>query len=173
MSYYMQGDYYRGKGRGDYYRGHGRGDPFWGALWTGIKAVGGALLGAARPQTVTPSPTPGAAGAYAMSQLPARIPVIGQGGFTPMERPLMSMPRAERQQLLQRHLRVDPNTGAVVSARRRMNPANAKALRRSIRRVVGFGRLAARSKRAVGKAATALGCFHRRSTRAFPKRRAS
>ncbi len=170
MAYY-RGDYYRG-GRGDYYRGSGRGDPFWGLLAplivSGVKAIAGKFGGGG-------SVSGGVSGVQAaaqMSQLPARIPVIGQGGFTPSERPLMRMPPAERQAILQQHLRVNPQTGAVVSSRRHMNPANAKALRRSIRRVVGFGRLASRSKRAVGKAATALGCFKGRSARrAFPPRR--
>lgn len=40
---------------------------------------------------------------------------------------------------------------------RRMNVANARALRRALRRVAGFGKLAKRSRRAVGLAASALG----------------
>lgn len=41
--------------------------------------------------------------------------------------------------------------------RRRMNPTNPKALRRALRRVTGFAKLAQRTKRDIGRAATAAG----------------
>lgn len=159
MAYY-RGDYYRGHGRGDYYRGHGRGDPFWGALWTGIKTVGGALLGirpaapAVTPPLVAPGPSPAQTALASMASglqagmmirrptMPTQMPMIRSGVET-VNRMLVERP--------------DGSVVAVGRRRRRMNPANPQALRRSIRRVVGFGRLAMRSKKAIGKAATAMG----------------
>jgi hypothetical protein len=47
---------------------------------------------------------------------------------------------------------------------RRMNVANPRALRRALRRVGGFGKIVKRSKRAVSRAASALG-IHRRATK--------
>lgn len=51
---------------------------------------------------------------------------------------------------------------------KRMNPANPKALRRALRRVSGFAKLAQRTKRDIGKAATAAGV---RRGSAGPKRK--
>jgi hypothetical protein len=171
MAYY-KGDYYRGRGRGDYYRGHGRGDPFWGALWTGIKAVGGALLGV-RP--AAPATPPFAGGAPPSQTSLARIASGLTGALVPMGQAAM---QAEASRATFPPYATLPSTriagapalppsvrlmashdGQVVAVRRRrrMNPANPQALRRSIRRVVGFGRLAMRSKKAIAKAATAIG----------------
>lgn len=164
MAYY-RGDYYRGPRRGDFYRGRmQRGDPFWGALWSGIKTVGGALLGAA----IKPSSAGGVSGVIQAGQSqPANMGAIGfmqtpqiGAGTWPMRQappPMTPMPSSPRMEVID---------GQIVRRKRRMNPANSKALNRSIRRVVGFGRLASRSRRAVGKAATALQCFRRTSTRA-------
>jgi hypothetical protein len=44
---------------------------------------------------------------------------------------------------------------------RRMNPANPKALRRALRRIAGFGKLAQRARRDVSRAATAIGVRRR------------
>lgn len=44
---------------------------------------------------------------------------------------------------------------------RRMNPANPRALRRSLRRAAGFGKLAARARRDVRRAASAIGAMPR------------
>lgn len=55
---------------------------------------------------------------------------------------------------------VDGNTGQAVAVRkksRRMNVANPRALRRALRRVSGFGKLARRAKRDIGRAASAVG----------------
>lgn len=54
---------------------------------------------------------------------------------------------------------------------RSMNPGNPRAVRRSLRRVAGFGKLAARARRDISRAATAVGV--RRSTRkaAFGRKR--
>jgi hypothetical protein len=51
--------------------------------------------------------------------------------------------------------------GATQVPNRRMNVANGRALRRALRRVAGFGKLAKRSRRAVSMAASALGVRHR------------
>ncbi len=171
MAYY-RGDYYRGHGRGDYYRGR-RGDPFWGALWTGIKAVGGALLGA-RPAATAPivqaAPSPAQTALATMSQgLAPGAGLIHRAPSMPTSMIPGSLRDAARSMRTPVE-RVDPLTGMGMR-RRRMNPANPRALRRSIRRVVGFGRLAMRSRRAIGKAATALQCGPRRISRPFPARR--
>jgi hypothetical protein len=47
--------------------------------------------------------------------------------------------------------------GSTQVPNRRMNVANGRALRRALRRVAGFGKLAKRSRRAVSMAASALG----------------
>lgn len=54
---------------------------------------------------------------------------------------------------------------------RRMNVANPRALRKGLRRVAGFGKLASRARRDIGRAATAVGV--RRSVRkgAFGRKR--
>jgi hypothetical protein len=51
--------------------------------------------------------------------------------------------------------------GSTQVPNRRMNVANGRALRRALRRVAGFGKLAKRSRRAVSMAASALGVRHR------------
>jgi len=165
MAYY-RGDYYRRNARGDYYRGRAAGDPFWGALWTGIKAVGGALLGV-RPTGVSQQQSAAASGGLSavrtVLQQPqtaigfTRVPQIGEQTrtarppFTSEQMPDVQLPGGGRR-------------------RRQMNPANVKALRRSIRRVVGFGRLASRSKKSIAKAATALGINKGRS-KSWPARK--
>lgn len=52
---------------------------------------------------------------------------------------------------------VDQRTGRVVGSRKRMNVANPRALRRALRRVAGFGKLAKRAKRDIARAASAIG----------------
>jgi hypothetical protein len=183
MAYY-RGDYYvggsRGRMAGDYYRG----DPFWGALWTGIKTVGGALLGTLKTGAAAQQQQAQMAGGLsgvAMSAAPSQIGFAGPGAGGMLEaiRPgpgisvdrFGAMHRQQQQPTAQRALPMPSHF--VGGARRRMNPANAKALRRSIRRVVGFGRLAMRSRRAVSKAATAIGCNTGKRTYRGPRRRAS
>lgn len=140
---YQRGDYYRG----DYYRG----DP---GLFGSIgKAIGGII------KTVAPIALPGVGGVVggiagsilggtkSTSLVPASsgsLPVIrtpGLRGFT--------------QRLLP-----GGATGYEVAGfgkRRRMNVANPKALRRALRRVSGFGKLARRARRDIGRAASAVG----------------
>lgn len=176
MAYY-RGDYYmgaiRGRAAGDYYRGKGQGDPFWGALWTGIKAVGGSLLGV-RPagQTQAAAAAGGVSGVQAAGQAIgqlARNAISGVGtvngvnngsgamGF--MQTPKIDTKQTRTLMRMPPPMALMPAHGGFVGRRRRMNPANSKALRRSIRRVVGFARLASSSRKAVGKAATAIGCY--------------
>lgn len=179
MAYY-RGDYYvgvRGRYAGDYYRGRGAGDPFWGALWTGIKTVGSALLGVRPAAPMSPPLVPGGqvgaasasgglsgvasalqAGAGALMRVPPITPITKTRVPSPAELP---PPMA----LMPSHL-----VGVGGRRRRRMNPANPRALRRSIRRVISFGRLAMGARRSVSKAATALQC-NRRTTRAVARRR--
>jgi len=52
--------------------------------------------------------------------------------------------------------------GTVPVPNRRMNVANPRALRRSLRRVAGFAKLTKRVRRAVSMAASAVGIHHRR-----------
>jgi hypothetical protein len=51
--------------------------------------------------------------------------------------------------------------GTVCVKTRRMNVGNARALRRALRRVSGFAKLVKRSRRAVARAASAVGVHHR------------
>lgn len=185
MAYY-RGDYYRG----DYYRGRAAGDPFWGALWTGIKTVGGALLGTLKTGAATQqqqamisgglSGVQGAAApSYAMYQrAPAMLEAMGPApagmGAMDAARRMSQAIGGQRTMLRPTTTMVQRADGSFAVRRRRMNPANPRALRRSIRRVVGFGRLAMRSRKAVSKAATAIGCHtSRRGSYRAPRRRAS
>lgn len=172
MGYY-RGDYYMGVRnsgfRGDYYRGRA-GDPFWGALWTGIKTVGSALLGvrpaAAQTPPLLPQGQTGAAGAAsglsgvanALQAGLMRVPNIQPITKTRQPRPSELPPPMT---MVPSHL-----TNGFYRKRRRMNPANPRALRRSIRRVIGFGRLAMGARRSVAKAATALQINRRTTARA-------
>jgi hypothetical protein len=54
-----------------------------------------------------------------------------------------------------------------------MNVTNPKALRRSLRRVAGFGKLARRARRDIGRAATAVGVQRHRGGSPFKRRRAA
>lgn len=157
MAYY-RGDYYPGRrARGDYYRGHGRGDPFWGAVWRGIQTVGKIALGI--PLGGGAAPT-GAAG----SIIGATPPTFPSSQLTIMQPPAFPMPRMRMPPALPaerppagRDIQLLPNGEVLVRRKRRtMNAGNVKALRRSIRRVVSFGKLCANARSAVGKAATQL-----------------
>jgi hypothetical protein len=52
---------------------------------------------------------------------------------------------------------------------RRMNVANPRALRRSLRRVAGFGKIVHRVRRAVSRAASAVGAHRGRGRRSAPR----
>lgn len=126
MSYY-QGDYYRG---GDYYQAGG----FLGSIG---KAIGGAVKG-----FVTGGPLGairGAASTFVKPKTMSIIPVTPGatfGGGTIVPTPGLTG-FAQR---------IVPGgaTGFEFRRRRRMNPANVKALRRAIRRAKSFERLARR-----------------------------
>ena len=61
-------------------------------------------------------------------------------------------------------LQVHPR-GSTCVRTRRMNVGNARALRRALRRVSGFAKLVKRSRRAVARAASAVGVHHRGKVR--------
>jgi len=155
---YYRGDYYRGKGRGDYYRGGGRGDPgFWSTLgriggsiftaYTGIP-LGGLTSGGTSTTIATPPFTPG-------SSAFTRVPRVEQITLQklPAERPLPELP--SRRVPGSRDVIYGQEMG-VFRRRRRMNPGNVKALRRSLRRVSSFGRLCRSARKAIGQAASAV-----------------
>jgi len=177
MAYY-QGDYYQG----DYYQG----DPFIGGLiaagatWLGKKifkrkltTVGQAAL-AKRATGGLKRAAPYAAVAAGFSGMQIPVPFspfqMQPGAALPGGRPLFS----RRDVSLNitgagggytappggccptgYHLAKD-NSGRCVR-NRSMNVANPRALRRSLRRVAGFGKLAQRSKKDIRRAAKAIG----------------
>ncbi len=51
--------------------------------------------------------------------------------------------------------------GTMAVPNRRMNVANPRALRKALRRVAGFGKLTHRARRAIARAASAVGIHHR------------
>jgi hypothetical protein len=154
MSYYMAGDFYRGA----------VGDPFLGGL---IPALGGLIklgvrkllpraVGAAgavatgvalaRPPVAPPTgiPLPGPFRAHPGALLPGGRPFITRevapGGGCP---PGFHLNKA-------RSYRFGMEAGSYCVRNRRMNPANPRALRRSIRRERGFIALARRTLRGTG-----------------------
>jgi len=175
---YYQGDYYQG----DYYQG----DPFLGGLlatgasWlakklfkrklttvgqaelarrttTGLRRTAGVGLGLAAASGMSiPIPfspfqvTPGAI-------LPGGVPFIGRRSVS------MTMPVGPTGYTAPPggccpsgyHLAKDGSGRCVRN--RSMNVANPRALRRSLRRVAGFGKLAQRSKKDIRRAAKAIG----------------
>ena len=177
MAYY-QGDYYQG----DYYQG----DPFLGSLiaggvsWLGKKLfkrkltqVGQtALAGKISTGLMRTAPQAAALGVAAGVSLP--IPFtpfkIQPRAFLPGGAPLIS--RRTREPIAPvggpmamgamggccpsgYHMAKDGSGRCVRN--RSMNVANPRALRRSLRRVAGFGKLAQRSKRDIRRAAKAIG----------------
>lgn len=169
MAYYMsgRGDYYRG----DYYRAGGI-----------FGSIGKFLGGVAR--TVAPIlPGPFGAAARVAGRVLGGSPAQGTAlaPFAPMQAPVLTqLPRlgpistgqvgpfmGQTGGLIQVQTVtaggrqtvkvVDQATGKVVSMRKRMNVANPRALRRALRRVAGFGKLAKRAKRDIARAASAIG----------------
>lgn len=178
MSYY-KGDYYRG----DYYRG----DPFLGlgalgamaGKWLGKKffsrgakklattAVVGGVSGSLLSRALTSAGTTwnSTAGQYLARLNPVQLAahMASTGAVTG----LMSRPFSPSGQLPEpgfrgRVRRFLPGGETGYYKRRRMNVANPRALRRSLRRVAGFGKLASRARRDIGRAASAVGCTSRR-----------
>jgi len=176
---YYQGDYYQG----DYYQG----DPFLGSLiakgvsWLGKKIFkrklseqGTAVLS----QRVTAGARKyGAIGAAGLVATGMQIPIpatpfqIQPGAFLPGGRPLFSRrgPAAQPPMAagamgcpsgyhLNKSMSCDGRPAGTYMVRNRsMNVANPRALRRSLRRVAGFGKLAQRSKKDIRRAAKAIG----------------
>jgi len=176
---YYQGDYYQG----DYYQG----DPFLGALftkgisWLGRKifkrklapvgeqalarniraggrrygpAAAGLVLGSGMSIPIPATPfqvTPGAflpGGAPLFSRRAPTAPVAAAG-------PGMACPTGYH---LNKSISCDGRpAGSYMVRNRSMNVANPRALRRSLRRVAGFGKLAQRSKKDIRRAAKAIG----------------
>lgn len=142
MPYYMAGDYYRA---GDYYAAGGifssigraigkvakvAGGLLPGPLGTIARIGGGILTGAAVGRTIASAINP-------MDAPPGQqLPVPGLGGA------------------IERFL---PGGETGYFKKPRMNVANPKALRRALRRVAGFGKLARRARRDIGRAASAVG----------------
>ena len=174
MAYY-QGDYYQG----DYYQG----DPFLGGLlamgasWLGKKIFkrklsppGEAMLAS---RITRGGRRAAGAGAAAIVATGATLPIpfspfqMRPQSFLPGGAPLFSRrqpgvmgpPDLRAQQAgccpTGFHLAKDGSGRCVRN--RSMNVANPRALRRSLRRVAGFGKLAQRSKRDIRRAAKAIG----------------
>lgn len=160
------GDYYSGFPAGDYYRG----DPFFGKLLKGIgRAVGGAVKGVARIATrALPSvlrAVPGVGTALTVLDIGKRL-AAGRRATRQLTLPQVSVERPDLRfaaPALGPGGIMAPGGGVIgaVTKRRVMNPANPRALRRALRRVGGFGKLARRAKRDVSRAASALGVQRR------------
>lgn len=169
MSYY-QGDYYQG----DYYAG----DPFLGTLigmgasWLGKKLLKKGASKAAIAQTGAGALLGGGAGMVAGSlggellqrggsmlwkkvtdpsprpmQSTVSGTIVGQGGGVccpPGYHPNKSMTK------------LGHPPGSTCVRNRSMNVANPRALRRSLRRVAGFGKLASRARKTVNATARAM-----------------
>jgi hypothetical protein len=175
---YYQGDYYQG----DYYSG----DPFWGGIWSAVKGVGKLALGLGASFGKGKSKGPQALQVGSNRAMVRAMPGIAGGllggaaakwwfGMTeaqvrakdPYGRLNQEWQIFQNQQnLLQkspgfkgRMQRLLPGgeTGYYMRRRARMNVANPRALRRSLRRVAGFGKLCARARRDIGRAATSVG----------------
>lgn len=174
MAYY-QGDYYQG----DYYRG----DPFLGGLigmgvgWLAKKIFKRTLSTTAMTRAGTGIVSAGyrgagrvapvAAGALVGSGLSIPLPLgvrMNPGSFLPGGKPLFTrQPRVSMAGQIGGaeccpsgfHLTKDGSGRCVRN--RSMNVANPRALRRSLRRVAGFGKLAMRAKKDVRRAAKSLG----------------
>lgn len=149
MPYYLAGDYYRA---GDYYAAGG----IFGSIG---KAVGGILKRVAPVAGLIPGLGPIAgtvarvgggllAGAAAGRAIQGILPTLGP------DIPPGMIPERGIGGALERIL---PGGGTGFRKNPRMNVANPKALRRALRRVAGFGKLARRARRDIGRAASAVG----------------
>lgn len=164
MSYY-QGDYYQG----DYYSG----DPFLGSLigmgatWLGKKLLGKGAQAAGKvaiARTGAGAMTGIATGAVGAGVAGMVIPKIMGTGLdiwqTIKGRPSQTQPMQLQQPMMGGccpsgyHLAKDGSGRCVKN--RAMNVANPRALRRSLRRVAGFGKLAARTRKTLKVAARSV-----------------
>jgi len=173
MAYY-QGDYYQG----DYYQG----DPFFGALiggavsWLGKKLLkrGAKKVGTTAMTKVARAGTGIAVGAgvgaaagplaRAVGTIPTlALPLPGGGVFRPGAAlpggvPMVSPGCCPTGFHFNKALtRSGAPPGTVCVRNRSMNVANPRALRRSLRRVAGFGKLAQRAKKDIRRAAKSIG----------------
>lgn len=132
-------------GRGDYYRG-GRGD-----LFGVIKGIGGTLArGAIGLATGGPLGAIGGIIGGARKPSSTSVAITNPFGLGKME--------------YHRQVGLGPDD-LFRPKRRRMNPANPKALRRALRRVEGFGALAARASADVARANRSLNRIPRKATK--------
>lgn len=148
MPYYGAGDYYQG----DYYQA--------GGLFSGIGKVLGGVAKVAAGFLPGPAGTIARAGLDILapkSRQPA--PVIRTPGLTGLGQRLVPGGATG----------YEVDLAAAMGKRRTMNVANSRALRRALRRVAGFGKLARRARRDIGRAATAVGA--RRSVRTLGRKR--
>lgn len=131
-----------------YYGYRVQGDGFLGSLFKGATRVVGGALGISRPGPVQVSIGPESiAGVLGHFGVRSGIPGRGNAKYPPTT---FGPPGVG---LIGGPMGVTP----MGRRRRRMNPGNAKALNRAIRRINGFAGLVKRSKRAVGKANSAIG----------------
>jgi hypothetical protein len=180
---YYHGDYYQG----DYYQGDPFLGAIIGgaASWLGkklfgrgakaaagslIKAgVGGAAIGVgtqlALPTTapIAPPlmsiPLPGGSVFRPQAILPGGVPAFGRPSPPPVRAAAAAAPGMcpSGYHLNKSMTRSGAPPGTVWVRNRSMNVANPRALRRSLRRVAGFGKLAKRAKRDINRAAKAVG----------------
>jgi len=172
---YYQGDYYQG----DYYQG----DPFFGALiggavsWLGKKLLGRgakaagktavARVGAGAATGLVAGGAGAGMAALAARALPAggilTIPTPGGGVFRPGRLLPGGVPATSPGccpsgfHFNKGMTRTGAPPGTVCVRNRSMNVANPRALRRSLRRVAGFGKLAQRAKKDIRRASKAIG----------------
>jgi len=169
---------YYGSGRGDYYKGDYYGYRSGGIFGSIGKFLGGVVrtvapilpgpLGAIgglvskvlnpRQGTALAPAMPVSVQAPVLRQLPS-LPPISTGQIGPFGQQTGGLIQVQQYTAGGRQVTkiVDQNTGRVVGGRKRMNVANPKALRRALRRVAGFGKLAKRAKRDIARAASAIG----------------
>lgn len=173
-SNYAAGDYYGQRG-GNY----GAGDPgILGSLFKGVTgAIGGLITGgpvgaiaggiggllssgkpAPSPQIAPPAMIPFSGGPVQL-QVPQPTSRTTIGPFGSLYSSTQYAPGGSTE--AQKRALIASIGGR---KRRRMNVTNPKALRRALRRVTGFGKLVQRSRKAIGRAASAAG-VHRRSYR--------
>jgi hypothetical protein len=180
---YYRGDYYRGdpglfsfigkalggvaKVAGGALGGFLTGGPL-GAVRGGLTAItgGGGFSGIAPPPPMLALPS-GGPRQYGLININRPAPVFDGGGGGVIAQPGMRVrghhpnkstyvTRGGGTSRWPQSLMVHPKGTELVTSRR-MNVGNARALRRSLRRIAGFAKLVKRSKRAISRAASAVG----------------
>ena len=149
--------------RGDYLASY-RGDPgLFGSIFKIIKGAAGGLIRGG------PLGALGGAASAVIGGRARRMPPVPRGltimgGPTGVQIPTGSLPGPYRSPYVRRQ-RGMPQVPGVNGRRRRMNPANPKALRRAIRRQTSFIRLARRALKGSGYSITARGSRKRPTAR--------